>query len=72
MEYSLIRKWLQNAEDSLSSEEEVVSDPDVSNFAKSVPHHDGHKSMPISSVVQDDTIFLSSDNDEDSPLKPGK
>ena len=73
VEYSLIRKWLQNAEESFSSDEEVVSDPDISDeiiksTLKELPL-DVSKPKLTGSLVGDDTILLSSDSDEDSPCK---
>ena len=71
VEYSLIRKGLQNAEESFSSDEEVVSDSDISYEiikSKELPL-DVLKPKLTGSLVGDDTILLSSDSDEDSPCK---
>ena len=71
VEYSLIRKGWQNAEESFSSDEEVVSDSDISYEiikSKELPL-DVLKPKLTGSLVGDDTILLSSDSDEDSPCK---
>ena len=71
VEYSLIRKGLQNAEELFSSDEEVVSDSDISYEiikSKELPL-DVLKPKLTGSLVGDDTILLSSDSDEDSPCK---
>ena len=71
VEYSLIRKGLQNAEELFSSDEEVVSDSDISYEiikSKELPL-DVLKPKLTGSLVEDDTILLSSDSDEDSPCK---
>ena len=71
VKYSLIRKGLQNAEELFSSDEEVVSDSDISYEiikSKELPL-DVLKPKLTGSLVEDDTILLSSDSDEDSPCK---
>ena len=71
VKYSLIRKGLQNAEELFSSDEEVVSDSDISYEiikSKELPL-DVLKPKLTGSLVGDDTILLSSDSDEDSPCK---
>nr|CAG4650880.1 EOG090X0464 [Simocephalus serrulatus]SVE94165.1 EOG090X0464 [Simocephalus serrulatus] len=75
VEYSLIRKWLQNAEDSFDSEEDRTPESECKNFSsdsgKSYPQE---KNMSVVqpkpySAVRDDTIILSSSDEEKSPQK---
>lgn len=75
VEYSLIRKWLQNAEDSFESDNERYSDHQSdSDDSFKLDHRqlvdkiDQPKFYPID---KENTIILSSDNDE-SFIKPSK
>nr|CAG4641600.1 EOG090X0464 [Eurycercus lamellatus] len=77
VEYSLIRKWLQNAEDSISSDDEIISGPsnsllDVLDDKK----WQGKNSTSLKVISSkshsksvENTIILSSDDDESPALK---
>lgn len=73
VEYSLIRKWLQNAEDSFSSADE--SDPENDNSSDNQIADDlkpciVHRLKTVShEEFQKEVVVISSDSDEDIPSK---
>lgn len=75
VEFSLIRKWLQNLEDSFDSEEDIT--PGSNNYSSDSVKSDPQEKLvsivqpKTYSAVKDDTIILSSSDDETSLQKIG-